>query len=231
VTLNAIIWGALIKALTDSIFYESEPFLRQTQQTLQGHAPGTIARTVFKEDYQVYFTQEEAQWYAELLSLLHFIQETPYHTIYEATHQAWLDKATWATVRPTLPEVGLAERIDEEYWQRKARLEEMAARIPVSEEAGEEQIYHVLLREVTSILTGLRVGWAAIISGYPVISAPYTDYRDSTSSRWEEIDARDSVAWAKKALDALAGEREIFLTWRLSGAPSFDTNLLVVGLH
>ncbi len=135
VTLNAIIWGAFIKALTDSVFYESEPFLRQTQQILQGHAPGTIARTAFKEDYRVYFTREDEQWYAELLSLLHFIQTVPYQTIYEATHQAWLDKATWPTVRSTLSEVALAEQIDEEYWQRKAHLEEMVAHIQVPEEA------------------------------------------------------------------------------------------------
>ena len=231
VTLNDIIWGAFIQALTDSVFYESEQFLRQTQQTLQGHSPGNIARTVFKEDYRVYFTREEEQWYAELMSLLDFILTTPFAKIHEATYQAWQNKATWATIRPTLPEAVQAGKIDEEYLQRKALIEDISARSLLPEDVGDEQIYHLMLREVTSILTAIRVGHAGIVFGYPVLDGAYTDYRSSLSSQFERVDMTERLFWAKKSLDALAGKEELFISWRLSKASTFDGDMLLVSFH
>jgi hypothetical protein len=146
ITLNSILWGAFITPLTDSVFYEHEPFLRETREILQGSSSRHIARTVFKEDYRASFTTEEEHWYAQLVSMLEFIWATPFDR-YAATHQAWQQRETWPTVRPTLPEAVLADKIDEEYWQRKALLEQIAASNLTPKDIGEEHIYHLLLQE------------------------------------------------------------------------------------
>lgn len=234
VTLNDIIWDSFVRELTDSVFYTSETFLREAREMLLGHASQPIARTIFGNDYRPFFTTDEEQLYSQLISLLDFIAAVPFAAIHEATHEAWLNKATWATVRPTLPEAAQAEQIDEEYWQRKALIEEIAARSLPSEDVGEEKIHRLVLREVTNILTALRVGLAAISSGYPALDAPYTDYRVttlSTSAIIERIDATESLSWARKALDAISGKGTLFLSWRLSKAPTFDGDLLIVSFH
>jgi hypothetical protein len=228
VTLNDITWGMFIKALTDSVFYESEEFLRETREILLGRSPRNIARTIFREDYRVYFTPEEEQWYAQLVSMLDFILATPFTKIHEATYEAWKNRATWETIRPTLPEAVLAEKIDEEYQQRKALIENISANRPLSEDVGDETIYHLVLREVTSILTAVRVGHAAIVLGYPVLDAPYTDYRSSHSSEFSRVDMTKRLLWTNKYLDALAGKEELFISWRLSHASTFDGDMLLV---
>jgi hypothetical protein len=230
-TLNSILWSAFIVPLTDSIFYENKQFLRETREKLLGNSSQNITRTIFRTNYRVYFTTDEAQWYAQLISMLDFILTTPFAKIHEATNQEWQNKATWATIRPTLPEAVQAEKRDEEYLQRKALLEQIAARSQEPEDVGDEKIYHLLLQEATSILTAISVGYGAIASGYPVVAAPYSDYRDPQSSKFETINATERLEWAKKVLDALAGKGDIFISWRLGRASTFDGDLLLVFFH
>jgi hypothetical protein len=230
-SLNYILWGAFITPLTDSVYYEHEPFLRETRDVLLGSSSRHIARTIFKEDYRTSFTTDEEHWYAQLINMLKFIWATPFDRIHAATNQAWQQKATWPTVRPTLPEAVLAGKIDEEYWQRKARLEQIAASSLTPKDVGEEHISHLLLREITSILTAIRVGHAAIAYGYPVLNAPYTDYRSPMPSQHEDIDATEQLTWAKKRVDALAGKEDIFISWRLGHASTFEGDILLVFFH
>src|SRR5579884_2691776 len=63
VTLNDITWGFFIKALTDSVYYTSEPFLREAREMLLGHASRPIARTIFGHDYRPFFTADEGALY------------------------------------------------------------------------------------------------------------------------------------------------------------------------
>jgi hypothetical protein len=228
-TLNSILWRAFITPLTDSIFYEHEPFLRETRELLLGSSSHHIDRTIFREDYRASFTKEEEHWYAQLASMLEFIDATPFTKIHEATNQAWQQKATWPTVRSTLPEAVLADKIDEEYWQRKALLEQIAASNLTPKDIGEQHISHLLLQEITSILTAISVGRAAIAYGYPALDPPYTIYNPPV--RFEEISATEQLIWAKNSLEALAGEREIFISWRLGRASTFDGAMLLVFFH
>jgi hypothetical protein len=48
-TLDQIIWGSFIRALTDSVYYESETYLRETHEILFGHPSQNIARTILSD--------------------------------------------------------------------------------------------------------------------------------------------------------------------------------------
>jgi hypothetical protein len=41
----------------------------------------------------------------------------------------------------------------------------------------------------------------------------------------------EPLAWAGRALRALAGEGYLFFSWQLVNAPSFDADLLIISLH
>jgi hypothetical protein len=41
----------------------------------------------------------------------------------------------------------------------------------------------------------------------------------------------ESLAWAKRALDALAGESALYISWRFAKAASFQSNVLLLSLH
>jgi hypothetical protein len=46
-----------------------------------------------------------------------------------------------------------------------------------------------------------------------------------------EVDLSESLAWAKRALAALAGDGTLFFSWQLVSAPSFDADLLLISFH
>lgn len=231
VRLDDIIWGSFVKALTDSVFYENEQFLRETREILLGRSSRNIAQTVFSEDYQIYFTTNEAEWYAQLVDIVDFITTIPFTKLYEAAYQARQNKETWETMRTYIPEVVQAEKIEEEYQQRKILIEEISARSPSPENAGDEKIYHLLLREVTNFLTGISVGHAAVYFGYPFLDSSYTVFHNSASSNFRAVNVTESIAWAKKMLEAISGREEIFISWRLSKAATFDGDLLLISLR
>src|SRR5215510_8439354 len=71
-TLDQLIWDYYITPLTDSEFYESEAYLRETREILLGHSSQNIARTILSEDFRPFFTADEAEWHAQLLSMVDF---------------------------------------------------------------------------------------------------------------------------------------------------------------
>jgi hypothetical protein len=50
-------------------------------------------------------------------------------------------------------------------------------------------------------------------------------------AQFEEVDATERLTWAKNSLDALAGKREVFISWRLGHASTFDGDILLVFFH
>jgi hypothetical protein len=229
-TLDEIVWGFFVTALTDSVYYENEQFLRETREILLGHSQQNIARSVFSRDYRFSFTADEAEWYAQLLSMVDFLLTVPFAKICEATCQARQNKENWATLLASIPEAVQAEKIDEEYEQRKVLIEEIATHSPSPENLGDEKIYHLVLREVTSVLTQIRVGKSAVYFGYPILDGTYSEYEDQLSSE-HALDITGSLIWAKKALESLAGKDVLFVSWRLSKAPSFNADVLLISLH
>jgi hypothetical protein len=234
-TLDQIIWGFLIKALTDSVYYESEAFLQETRELLLGHSVQNVTRTIFMDDYRVYFTPDEAEWYKQLLGMLGFITAIPFAKIHEATVHAWHAIDTWTTTRLTIPEAAQAEEIEEEYRRRKTLIEAIAARSPFPENIGDEKIYQMVLREITTLVTGVSVGRAAIYCGYPTLDSPYSAYGTpivlAPGVREYVLDVSESIIWARRVLEALAGKGGLFVSWRLSRASTFDTDVLLVSLH
>jgi hypothetical protein len=113
-TLDQIIWNLFIRALTDSVFYESEAYLRETREVLLGHSSQNIARRILSEDFRPSFTADEAEWHAQLLSMVDFLRAIPYAKIHEATFQAWQRRDTWATMRTVIPEAVQAEEAEAE---------------------------------------------------------------------------------------------------------------------
>src|SRR5262249_32775994 len=163
-----LIWDYYITPLTDSEFYESEAYLRETREILLGHSSQNIARTILSEDFRPFFTADEAEWHAQLLSMVDFLRAVPYAQIHGARFEAWQRSDTWDTTRTVIPEAVQADEAEADYQRRKALIEGIAARSPSPEQMGDEKIYHVVLREVTTLITSIRVGMAAVVCGYPV---------------------------------------------------------------
>lgn len=231
-TLDDIVWHFFVVALTDSVFYENIRFLQETRQKLLGHSSSTISSiAIFGNDYRGDFTADEAEWYAQLMSMLNFLMEIPFAQMHEATAQARRDKETWASMCANIPEVARAEQIDQEYEQRKSLIEDISVKSPCPENVGDEKIYHLVLREVTGFLTTIRAGRTAVYFGYPALDVGYTDYRSSRPSPRDPTDATENLTWAKKSLDAIAGKESLFISWRLSKATTFGSDVLFVSMH
>ncbi|MDQ2905317.1 MAG: hypothetical protein ABI456_09660 [Ktedonobacteraceae bacterium] len=226
-TFDRMIWGFYAQALTDSVFYESESYLQETRATLLGEATQPIARTVTSDDFRPYFTADEAEWYAHLLSMVEFLTAVPFTTIHEATFPAWQQKDAWATLRKSIPEAMQAEELDAAYERRQVAIEALVTRTPFPKNLGDVKIYQLVLREVTSVITGLHVGRSAVVYGYPSPRPPY----NGVSFTGAPIDMSASIAWAMRALKAIAGMDAIFITWRLGKAASFGADMLLVSLQ
>jgi hypothetical protein len=226
VTIDAIIWGFFIVALTDSVYYEDEDFLQETRALLLGHSSWNAARrAIFSDDYRVYFTPDEAEWYAQLLSMLDFLMAIPFAQIHEVTHQVRQNAET------NILEIAQAEKIDDEYRRRKVVIEDLAARSPSPENVGDEKIYHLVLREVTDILTAIRAGKAAVYFGYPVFEGTYSVYGGLQSSKPQPLDMTQRLVQARRLLDAIAGKGDLFVSWRLNKAPTFNSDVLLISLY
>src|SRR5712692_1299735 len=122
-TLDQIIWDYYVTPLTDSEYYESEAYLLETRELLLGQSSQNIARTILSEDFRPSFTADEAEWHAQLLSMVDFLRAIPYAKIHEATFQAWQRRDTWATTRTGIPEAVQADEAEAEYQRRKALIE------------------------------------------------------------------------------------------------------------
>jgi hypothetical protein len=88
-----------MRALDDSVCYESQATLREMREALLGYSSQNLKRIGIREDFRFHFTVDEAEWYAQLLSLIDFIEAIPFAQIHEAAFPAWQQKDTWATVR------------------------------------------------------------------------------------------------------------------------------------
>ncbi len=209
-TVDRIIWNPFVVRLTDSVFYENEVYLREAREILRGQSLQNLARTGISDDFLPYFTGEETEWYVQLLNMVDFLMTIPFAQIHKATFQDWQKRDTWATMRQVIPEAIQAEVIEEEYQRKKALIEAVSARTPPLVNIGDEKIYHLVLREVTALVTGISVGGPAVYYGYPVPSAPYSGY---------SLDMSESVRWSKRALEVLSGNGGLFISWRLSKAP------------
>lgn len=235
--IDCIVWSFFFSALTDSVFYENRHFLQETRKELLGQTPHGISNAaVFHEDYRPSFTAEETEWYTQLQSMLAFLADIPFARIHAATAQARQAKESWEVMLGHIPEVVLAEELEEEYQQRKALINEAAAKRLSPRHIGDETIYHLVLREITELLTALRLDKPAVYLGYPTYDGPYASYRpyisyrNASPSPYDLVDMTQKIARAQTLLEALEGERELFLSWHLHPGQASDNDVLIVSL-
>lgn len=223
-TLDGIIWRSLVHPLTDSVYFTSQEYLRETRKILQGLPSKEHRRIFIKHDFRPYLTAEEAEWYVQLLSMLDLIQNLPFAQIAKATAEARQHNISGNLILATIPEAMPIKEAYEDYQRRQTTIEALAASIPSLEQFGEETIYRLVLREVTDLVTAIDIRLSAVYNGYPSPLPPYTT--EGVGS-----DMSEPLAWAKRALGALAGTGNLILSWQLTSAPSFDADLLLISLR
>lgn len=229
-TLDHIIWSFFIQALTDSVYYENEEFLHTTYEMLIGHDLRNVVRTVCSDDYRVYFTAKEVEWHTQLVSMMDFLMSIPLAKIHKVMMQTQQNEEDWISLFARMPEKVQIEHIEEEYMQRRTLIKNISASNPPFESVGDEKIYHLVLQEVTSLLTEINVGMTAAYMGYPILGGPYSSYTGSIAVTHEYPDITTSLLWAQRLLNALIGQGALFLSWRLRKAPMFDTDILILHL-
>lgn len=219
-TVNDIVWSSYFSALTDSVFYEDTDYLRALREFLLSKDSKKLHTWIIRDDFRPFFTPDETEWYAQLLSLVAFVEGIAYQHIYQVTHADWEQ-------RTQCPEYAQAQAFDEEYLSRTEHINALVAGIPVPKNLGEIKIYHLVLREVTSWMIGLRVGWPAVHYGYPIaVYAGQMSYHTGINS--ECANGSGIISRAKRMVEALAGEGDIYLSCRLGKASTGDSEMLVI---
>ena len=227
-TLNGLIWRSLVHPLTDSVCFTSREYLLEIRKILQGSPSPEREKIFIKQDFRPYLTPDETEWYAQLLSLLDFVQSLPFAQVAAATAEARQRNISGYRILETIPEAMSIMDAYEDYQQRKTAIDAIATSIPIPEQFGEETIYRLVLLEVSNLITTVDIRLSAVYKGYPTPEPPY-------SLEGENADAADmseSLAWAGRALDALSGVGNLFFSWRLlANVASFDADLLLISLH
>ncbi len=202
--------------------------MRDARKRLSGQASQSSMKVVFHDNYQSYFTADEAKWYAQLLEMVKFLVDLPFMEIHKAAQQALQTNVSWKSMRTTILEVIQADQMEAEYQRKKSFIEMYKDKNQAQENVGDQKIYCLVLREVTDVLTNIQVGKAATYLGYPTFQAPYSLYGQLSS---HQLDVTEELAWAQRSLEALAGKQPFFISWNLRKAPTFDTDVLLISFH
>lgn len=168
VSLNEIVWGGIIVALTDFEHYENVHHLREYRNLLAAGS-SEIHRAYLNHDCSADFTAEERIWHEQLAELLDFLQDFPF------------------------PD---AEAATKSYEQRVVRIGQSVLLSPPPSQLGEEMIYHLILRDVSAVLTTLDLRLSLLL-GRLVPAAPLTAFPPQTNDWRERMpDASGSLDWA-----------------------------------
>lgn len=228
-TLDGLIWRSFVHPLTDSVYFTSQEYLQEIRNILQGFPSKERWKIFIKQDFRPYLTADEAEWYAQLLSMLDFIQSLPFAQIAEATADARQRKLPGNLILKTIPEAMPINEAYEDYQRRQATIATLVTGFPFPEHFGEETIYRFVLREVTDLVTHIDIRLSAIYHGYPSPLPPYATEGDAIEE--DASDMSELFAWAKRALSALTGAHNLIFSWKLTSARSFDADLLLLSFH
>src|SRR5215469_3198238 len=154
-TLDGLIWRSLVHPLTDSVFFMSQDYLLELRSVLLGFPAQAHNKILVQHDFRPYLTPIEAEWYAQLLSTLTFIQNLLFAQVAEATAEARHNHTPSSTILETIPAAMSIRQAHQDYVQRQAALEALAASIPPPKQFGEETIYRLVLREVSAWVTAV----------------------------------------------------------------------------
>jgi hypothetical protein len=187
-TLNSLTWGPTVSALRDSLYFENPTYLFHVRTALR-EGSQSIHRVYMRRDFRADLTAEEQAWLVELWELLAFLRRFPALEVQPATA---------------------------EYEARSAHVVAAQGRTSTPTTLGDETLYHLLLREVTAILTGINLQQSLRRYRYLVPAAPYSRL-DDTEARQVEPDVSLNITWASNALRAIRGEYQLLMMWQVTG--------------
>lgn len=225
-TLDSIIWDSYFYRLTDSVYYTSQEYLEEIRQYVLGIPlyENERERVFIQHDFRPQFTPDETAWYNQLLDTLTLTESIPFAQIAEACAEARKNKVPGNTILATIPEAsGVREKYNT-YEQQKTAIKALEAAVPQPENIGDELIHRLALHEITAIVTAVDIRISAVYAGHPNPVPPYA------GGDWI-ADMTESLAWAKRALHALAGESALYISWRFAKAASSKSDVLLLSLH
>lgn len=110
------------------------------------------------------------------------------------------------------------------YEQQIAAIKALEAAVLQPEHLGDELVHRLALHEITAIVIAIDIRMSAVYVGH---ATPVPPYSGATSM----ADMTESIAWAKRALHALAGKSSLYVSWRFAKAASFNSDVLLLSLH
>jgi hypothetical protein len=189
-TLDTLVWGGFISQLTDSLFYKDPDYLTRLRATLL-NGSSEIHRAYLNHDCRTEFTPIKRDWYERLRRLGEFLQAAP---------------------------LADASAAIEDYQRQVSAIESLLVQTPAPQDIGQEQLYHFILREVTAALTTIDLRHALLNVGWMIPEGPYSVFPPDRAIReFDQLpDASEQIAWARRALRALAGEGWLAITWQVT---------------
>jgi hypothetical protein len=188
-TLDDVVWDGIIMALTDSVFYEHLPTLREYRALLAVGSP-EIRRAYLNFDFSPDFTPEERAWLGKLNDLLDFLGGFPF------------------------PDRDAALQ---EYERRVEEIKQSMLQSPPPKRLGDETIYHLILREVSTILINVNLRYSLLRSTHLVPRAPYSSFPPQPDEgRDDTPDISGDLDWARRALRSIVEQGWLLLTWRVT---------------
>jgi hypothetical protein len=187
-TLDNIVWGGIAMFLSDPITSSHPPAL-QRHRTLLNTGSTDLHRAYLNEDFSSEFTPVEHEWSAHLAEMLDFLDRLPVNRSAEDT-------------------------VD--YARRVQQITQLAAQAPAPPYLGSETIYHLVLREVTAIVTTVAVHHHPAYRGRLVAQSPYRRFDQLQGSGLDAPDVRESLVWARHALRSIAADSWLLITWQVT---------------
>jgi hypothetical protein len=223
-TLDWFLWYDFLYCLTDLVFYKEKRYLQEVSNLLQGKQPQLLQSCIYQEDFRPYFTERDQEWYRQAEHMLAFLHTLPFSELHPFFTPATQEQEEAGEAIRGVPEeiMNQCAQVQTAYEQRKEALERLSQEHPLAEDVGQEKISHVIFQIVTTLLTGLFVGWQAMYSGYPVI---WRGTVGGTLARGlGNVDATEDILRAQRLLATLAGQRPLFFSWSVCKASSLGAD-------
>jgi hypothetical protein len=188
-TLDEVVWGGIIMALTDSEFYARLSTLREYRSLL---AAGSheIYRTYLNFDFSPDFTAVERAWLGKLNDMLDFLGGFPF------------------------PDRDAALQ---EYERRVEEIKQSMLQSPPPKRLEDEKIYHLILREVSTILINVDLRYSLLRSTHLVPRVPHSSFPPQPDEgRDDTPDISGDLDWARRALRSIVEQGWILLTWQVT---------------
>jgi hypothetical protein len=185
------VWGGFISALTDSVFYENPATLCEYRSLL---AAGSheIYRTYLNDDFEWVFTPQERAWLGMLHAMLDFLGGFPF-----------ADQERDATLG--------------EYERRAEKIKQSMLQSPPPERLEDETIYHLILRDVSTILINVDLYFSLLHSTHLVPRTPYSSFAPQPDEGRDDVpDVSGDLDWARRALHAIVERGWLLITWQVT---------------